>query len=177
MIVPSSETKTNVNVKAGVSPQVIEQNNCYEVFSFQWEEHFSRSEIAEELKRFSCKKNAAATVTEVKIYHFCCCFSRSESSSSQLLLRWWWRTRLVLNSSIDSSFFVPEWNASSWIMRSITSTEFWISNWWELNIRVLQPVEQEETSECYRIVSYFDLKININIIGTKKHNWKEKKII
>ena len=34
VIVPSSRTKTNVNVKAGVSPQVIERNNCYEVFSF-----------------------------------------------------------------------------------------------------------------------------------------------
>ena len=52
----SSETKTNVNVRAGVSPQVRARNNWYEVSSFQCEQDFCRSEIAEELKQFSCKE-------------------------------------------------------------------------------------------------------------------------
>ena len=83
-IVPSSATKTNVNVKAGVSPQVRARNNWYEVSSFQCEQDFCRSVIAEELKQFSCKekqeKSGAATVAAVKIYRFCCSFGRRKGN-------------------------------------------------------------------------------------------------
>ena len=84
-IVGSSETKTNVNVRAGVSPQVRARNNWYEVSSFQCEQDFCRSEIAEELKQFSCKEkqeksHGAATVTAVKIYRFCCSFGRRKGN-------------------------------------------------------------------------------------------------
>ena len=82
LIVPTSETETNVNVKAGagIRPPVRARNNWSEVSRFESAADFARSDLAEELKQFSCRekqeRGGAASVAAVKIYRFSCSFSR-----------------------------------------------------------------------------------------------------